>query len=281
MCAELSRRALGFVLDAQVGDGRVHSRRDGSGCWIDDPGTDDCWGRSVWSLGVAAHHHEDPSVRAAAAVGFAVSAEQRSSFPRSMAFAALGSAEILAVDPEHRGAQALALHALAVIGPVIGPEWCWPETRLTYANAALAEAVIAAGAAVGSAVDVERGLLMLRWLLGVETRFGHLSVAPAGGCVEVSPIPRFDQQPLEAAALADACARACAVTGDNSWLDGVGAALSWFEGGNDAQLRMYDPDSGGSFDGLHASSVNRNQGAESTLALVSTRQCARTLVGTP
>ena len=279
VCAELSRRALDFVLDAQVDDGRVHNRRDNSGGWTDEPGTDDCWGRTVWSLGVAARHHDDVAVRASAAAGFDTCAAQRSAYPHSMAFAALGAADILAIDPENPGARALALHALAVIGPPLGSDWCWPEVRLTYANAALAEAVIAAGAALGSETAVDRGLLMLGWLLDVETRFGHLSVAPAGGCAEVSREPRFDQQPLEAAALADACVRASAVTGDHSWLEGIGAAVRWFEGHNDAGLPMYDPESGGSFDGLHATSVNRNQGAESTLALVSTRQCARTFVG--
>jgi hypothetical protein len=196
-----------------------------------------------------------------------------------MAFAALGAVEILAIDPGNNAARALALQALAVIGPARGPDWHWPEARLTYANAALAEAVVAAGAAVGSAADVDRGLSLLRWLLEVEMRFGHLSVTPAGGCSEVSTRPCFDQQPIEVAALADACARACAVTRDNSWLEGIEAAVGWFEGQNDAHLQMYDSDSEGSFDGLHATSVNRNQGAESTLALVSTRQSARTLVG--
>ena len=58
---------------------------------------------------------------------------------------------------------------------------------------------------------------------------------------------------------------------------GVTAAANWFAGNNDTGLPMYDDVSGGGFDGLQPEGVNLNQGAESTLALISTRQRARSL----
>ena len=42
---------------------------------------------------------------------------------------------------------------------------------------------------------------------------------------------------------------------------------------------MWDPDTGGGYDGLCADGPNRNQGAESTLSLISTLQHGRALVG--
>jgi hypothetical protein len=65
-----------------------------------------------------------------------------------------------------------------------------------------------------------------------------------------------------------------------SWeprLAGVGAAAAWFIGDNDAGEPMCDPDTGGGYDGLHADGVNSNQGAESTLAVISTLQHAQRL----
>ena len=59
------------------------------------------------------------------------------------------------------------------------------------------------------------------------------------------------------------------------WPDAVLAAAAWFQGANDAGQVMWDPETGGGFDGLHADGVNRNQGAESTLAVLSTLQHAR------
>jgi hypothetical protein len=49
----LSRLALAFVLGAQDKAGRIRNRMNVSGRWTDRAGTDDCWGRSLWALGVA------------------------------------------------------------------------------------------------------------------------------------------------------------------------------------------------------------------------------------
>lgn len=271
----LSRLALSVVRGAQLADGRCHNRMDIRGRWTDDASTDDCWGRSLWGLGAAASHHAVATVRRIALDGFDLGARQRSPWARSMAFAALGAADVLANDPDHGSARAICADALQVIGEVPPGAWAWPEPRLRYANAALAEAVMAAGAALNSAPDLNRGLRMLGWLLDLETRSGHLSVCGANGRGPDDHSPQFDQQPIEVAALADACWRAYTLTGDGTWSHGVTLAADWFRGINDAGFPMYDEQSGGGYDGLHADRVNLNQGAESTLALVSTMQRAR------
>ena len=71
------------------------------------------------------------------------------------------------------------------------------------------------------------------------------------------------------------CARRRPSIRDAIWPDGVRAAAAWFQGDNDAGQVMWDPETGGGFDGLHADGVNLNQGAESTLALLSTLQHAQ------
>ena len=275
--ATLSRRALAFVLSALNANGKTHNRMDPSGAWTDEATTDDCWGRSVWALGVAATRHGDPTVRDEALRGFTIAASQTSRSPRSMSFAALGAADVASRSPRDVAAVSVMHRTLSTIGSIPSGDWCWPEARLAYANAVLAEALIAAGSAVRSAWDVERGLRMLTWLLERETRGGHLSVTPVGGSGPADRGPAFDQQPIEAAALADACARAFEVTGDAAWTRGITAAAQWFNGANDANLLMYDPESSGGFDGLHKDAVNLNQGAESTLALVSTMDRAHAL----
>ena len=90
-------------------------------------------------------------------------------------------------------------------------------------------------------------------------------------------VPGFDQQPIEASTLADACARAFDLTGDPRWSDAVDLGAAWFFGRNDARTSLYDAVSGGCCDGLEAHGRNENQGAESTLALVTTLQHAARL----
>jgi hypothetical protein len=49
-------------------------------------------------------------------------------------------------------------------------------------------------------------------------------------------------------------------------------AGNWFLGNNDAGVSMIDLETGGGYDGLHSDRANLNQGAESTLAMISTMQ---------
>ncbi|GAA1975796.1 hypothetical protein [Microbacterium pumilum] len=87
--------------------------------------------------------------------------------------------------------------------------------------------------------------------------------------------PALDQQPIEVAAIAEACSRARLVTGDPSWSDEVRIAWGWFEGDNDAAIAMFDPRTGAGYDGLTPVGRNENRGTESTLAALSTLQCLR------
>ncbi|MCU1503640.1 MAG: hypothetical protein JWM12_2994 [Ilumatobacteraceae bacterium] len=268
------RLALHFVRDAQGGDGRFRNRMDATGRWTDTPTAEDCWGRAVSALGATASAHGNPAVRRWAHRAFDLGVRQRSRWPRAMAFAALGAADVLSTDPAHSASRALLVDAVAVIGPVTPGPWVWPEARLRYANATLAEAVIAAGAALADEAVLDRGLAMLHWLLELETAHGHLSVTGAAGRSPGEVEPQFDQQPIEVAAMADACWRAQVVTGDVAWARGVAAAAAWFDGANDTGAIMHDAASGGGYDGLQRVGVNVNQGAESTLAFISTIQRA-------
>lgn len=275
---DLRRQYLAFVLAAQDVDGRFRNRRNVDLSWADEPSVEDCWGRALWGLGSVVASPRCDDLREAALDSFERGAILRSAWSRSMAFAGLGAAEVLQVRPEHRGARALLAAAARHIGtPSYDANWPWPEPRLTYANAALPEVLLAAGAALDQPLLMTDGLMLLGWLLDVQTRNGHLSVVPVGGRGPDDPIGGFDQQPIEVAALADACARAFALTGDPRWRHGIALAAAWFLGNNDAQTSLHDAFSGGGCDGLERHGRNENQGAESTLALLSTLQHARGL----
>ena len=272
----LARVALRFLNDAQSYAGTCRNRMDSGGRWEDDPSLEDCWGRCIWGLGTAAAHSDVGLVRRLAVIQFERAAKARSPWPRAMAFAALGAAELLSVDPGQPAARKLLTdYAATVAEPNRDAGWPWPEPRLTYANAVLPEAMIAAGVALDDSTLRYQGLDLLRWLVEYETAGGHLSPTPAAGRGPDDLRPAFDQQPIEVSSLADACARAAAIDASLIWPDGVRAAAAWFMGVNDARQLMWDPETGGGFDGLHADGVNRNQGAESTLAVLSTLQHAR------
>ncbi len=278
----LAGLSLRFLGEAQALTGACRNRMDSTGRWVDEPALEDAWGRCVWGLGTAAAHSTVAWARQSAIMQFERAAQERSPWPRAMAFAALGAAELLTFDPEHSAARELLTdYAASVPAPNNDPAWPWPEPRLTYANAVLPEAMIAAGAALDDSTLRQRGLDLLAWLVEFETTDGHLSPTPVGGRGAEDARPGFDQQPIEVSTLADACGRAAGVDSNPIWLDGVRAAAAWFMGDNDAGQLMWDPETGGGYDGLHADGVNGNQGAESTLAVISTLQLAQRLSTVP
>jgi hypothetical protein len=273
---KLAGTYLRFLDDAQDAEGSFRNRRDAGGRWIDEASVHDCWGRALWGLGSAVARC--PSLAAQARGCFDLGAVHRSPWTRAMAFAALGAAEVLQAHPDHPGARSLLADAATLIGPpAADPHWRWPEPRLHYANASLAEALLAAGSLLDYPGAMSAGLSMLTWLLQVETRDGHMSVTPVGGWAPNEPRPGFDQQPIEVAALADACARAFEITDDPRWSDALLRCAAWFTGGNDSHVMLLDPISGGGCDGLEIGGRNENQGAESTLALITTFQHAQRL----
>ncbi|TMR96173.1 glycosyltransferase [Nonomuraea basaltis] len=269
---------LAFLTHAQDRSGAFHNRLTFDRRWSDRPGIGDSWGRAMWGLGTAAARNSTPWIRNEALRAFALGAEQRSPHPRAMAFAGLGAAEVLRVVPDSSTAAALLTDAAEAVGtPAEDPTWPWPQPYLTYANAALAEVVIAAGDLSDDQQLLTSGLNMLTWLCDIQTRDGRLSVVPIAGWRREEPRSRYDQQPIEVAALADACATAAHVTGDDAWQERVRRSVAWFQGANDAGAAMWDPATGGGYDGLTEHGPNLNQGAESTLALISTMQHNRLL----
>ena len=273
---ELARVCFRFLADSQGVTGRTRNRRRAGGRWHGRRGVEDCWGRSTWAFGSAAGSAPDEWMRTSAVAYFGHAVGQRSPHRRAMAFASLGAAELLTVHPRHGRALQLLADAVATIGPLgDDPQWPWPEERLAYANAAIPEALIAAGTSLDRPDVLADGLVLLRWLLDRQIVDGHLSPVPVDGAGRDDRAPAFDQQPIEVAALADACARAESVTGDPEWRDGVDLAIAWFDGHNDLDTVMSDPITGGGFDGLTPNGPNLNQGAESTLALISTMQHRR------
>ncbi len=252
---------------------------DLAGNWTDEPGTGDWWGRAVWALGVAAAHAEQGRTRARALRAFRRAAGEESRDLHSSAFAALGAAEVLPGEPLLAPARRLVYRAVSMAPRRERAAWPWPEPRLRYSNGAIPEALIAGGVAIRDPRVTEHGLSLLAFLLANETLDGRLSVTGNAGRAPGEEGPLFDQQPVEVAAIADACARAYDVTHQDRWLDGLRLAWEWFLGNNDSGTPMLDAATGAGYDGLTPDGRNENRGAESTLAALRTFQQARRLLG--
>ncbi|MBY0521040.1 MAG: glycosyltransferase family 4 protein [Sphingomonas sp.] len=243
--------------------------------WCEDVGSEDSNGRTLWAIGTVVRYAKLRKHRdwAMAMFDYTASLALDLGSPRAQAFAMLGACEILACVPGHALASKIlerfSADHLALLADARRPEWEWFEIVLAYDNARLPEAMIRAGMALGRAELVATGIATLDWIMTQQTspegRFRAVGTESFGRAYE-PPLP-FDQQPLEAQATVEACAAAFDATGDARWIDQAMLAYRWFLGLNDLDLALTSSQDGGCFDGLTPTGLNRNQGAESILAL--------------
>ncbi|PYQ98427.1 MAG: hypothetical protein DMF96_10795 [Acidobacteria bacterium] len=245
--------------------------------WLDPIGSsEDAHGRAVWALGLVLGRSEQEGFRGLASRLFehALPAVRKLTSPRAWATAILGIHAYLRRYRGDRNARLIELELadrlLELYARTSQPAWQWFEDVLSYDNAALPQALLAAGLDLERAELTDAGLSALSWLIHVQLGGGSHFVPigsngfyPRGGARA-----RFDQQPVEAAVTVSACLEADQVTGDHRWYEEATRAFEWFLGRNDLGLSLYDPLTGGCRDGLHPDRVSQNEGAESTLALL-------------
>ncbi len=277
--AALSTRYLAFLHYAfDRPTGRFRNVLGYQRQWLEERGSDDSHGRSLWALGTVLNRSSNPAFHAVAVHLFeqALPAILETTSPRAWSFALLGLHEYLRrFAGDRRASQVrveLAGRLMDLYQRAKAADWPWFEDRLTYANAAMPHALIASGGAIPDESMLAVGLEALSWLARLQSSKSNgdnfSPIGTNGFYVRGGPRAHFDQQPIEAEAMVSACLETYRVTGDQLWRDEARRAFEWFLGRNDLRLPLYDPSSGGCRDGLHPDRANENQGAESTLAFL-------------
>jgi glycosyltransferase involved in cell wall biosynthesis len=269
----LTTRFASFVQHAWNPDtGRFRNFMSFSRNWLEDIGSEDSHGRSLWALGECARSDVSRRRWAAALFAQAMAAVQDFRSPRAWAFTLLGLDGYCAAIPGDSSAQQLrhrlAEKLIALLGAVEAPGWVWFEDGLAYDNARLCQALIVTGMATATQRHVTAGLRTLRWLMKIQTtQEGFFRPVGTEGFGDRRKGPRaFDQQPVETAAAIAACCAAWNADHDPIWKKDVERAFDWFLGGNDLAVPVADPESGSCRDGLHPDRANENRGAESVLS---------------
>lgn len=241
--------------------------------WLEEEGSPDSNGRTLWALGHAAANAASGAMRDWAADLFDKTAMMAESFksPRAIAFAVLGADARLEHETGNAQARAIVERGGAFLCALWKASrrtgWNWFEAGLAYDNARLAEALFRAGRRLNSMPLEEAGLTALDWLATFQTApEGHFRAVGSDSFSHPGESLPFDQQPLEAWATIAACAAASEATGTKIWRDHAETAYGWFLGQNDRGVALGDPRTGRCFDGLTPHGVNRNSGAESVLA---------------
>ncbi len=282
---DLACRYLSFLHHAFNRDnGRFRNFMDYGRRWMEEKGSEDSHARAIWGLGTAVALSKWEGITDSAASLFerALPALLHFQYPRAWAFALVGTHAYLrkfSGDSEARRVrEVLAGKLMKLYQTNASDDWPWIEDQVTYANGKIPQALLLSGKWLFRDDMIEAGLRSLAWLLRVQTDpKGHFVPVGNHGWLRRGREPaRFDQQPIEAQSMTEACAEAYLVTRDEKWLSEARRCFEWFLGKNDLNGSLYDFKTGGCCDGLTADGPNQNQGAESTLAwLISLLQIHR------
>ncbi len=275
MCLDsLSSHYLSFLLYAfNAEKGRFRNFMTYTRQWAEEVGSEDAHGRALWGLGRAVAFLDNPGQLAISTTLFnqALKAVELFDPPRSIAFALVGIHAYLqkfSGDSEvRRDRETLADRLFNQFKNNATKSWPWLESTLTYANGKLPHALLLSGQWMQRSDMIDMGLRSLKWLLTIQTENGHFVPIGNDGWYEKGGTKaRFDQQPIEANAMIEACVEAFNVTRAKTWIDSAVMCFNWFLGHNDLNMPLYDPKTGGCRDGLMADGINQNEGAESSLA---------------
>ncbi len=241
--------------------------------WLETRGSEDCQGRAMWALGYLVAHAPDGSAERLARelFQFELPRLENLKYPRSWALSILGLHYYLRNTNEEKVREVerlLGNRLNKAIADREAADWPWFEDTVTYDNGRIAQSLIMAGGDLENQDMIDRGFRVLRWLLDVQTGpQGCLSVIGSGGWMTRNGArARFDQQPIESAALIDACKAAYRASEDHVWLEEMRKCFDWYLGRNDVGVSLVDFKTRGCHDGLTPEGVNANQGAESVLS---------------
>lgn len=239
--------------------------------WLDAEGSEDSIGRTAWALGYTAAYTNVCNFYYHSNYLFEKVLGQIDSLthPRALSYAILGLTHYTKVHEEPAVIKKLVENTkrlYALFDQTIHNEWLWFDEKVSYENNRIPHALIFAGTYLQDEKIIERGLKVLDWLIDKQFTNGIFSPVGNKGWLTPQGKAAFDQQPLEANGMIDACLAAEEYVKDGTYADQALKAFYWFTGENDCGQPLYDFATGGCRDGLLAGVVNLNQGAESTIS---------------
>jgi len=151
-------------------------------------------------------------------------------------------------------------------------KWEWFEGYLTYANSILPEALLYAWKATGNTEYKDIAVESFDFLLSQTFNERGIEVISNRSWMQKGEkAAQFGEQPIDVAYTIMALSKFYDELHDENYRLKMDIAFNWFLGNNRLQQIVYNPCTGGCYDGLEETHANLNQGAESTVSYLMAR----------
>ncbi|MDR1937016.1 MAG: mannosyltransferase, partial [Tannerellaceae bacterium] len=152
--------------------------------------------------------------------------------------------------------------------------WWWFEAYLTYDNSILPESLLYAyritkDTTYKDIAEESFHFLLEKTLMGEQIKV----ISNQGWLQKEAGRKEYGEQPIDIAGTVTALSTFYSVFGKEEYLAKQRIAFNWFLGNNHLNQIIYNPSTGGCYDGLEEHNINLNQGAESTVSYLLARFC--------
>ena len=274
---ELTKKYLSFINYCQNERGVFHNLVGYDRRFLDDIGSEDSYGRSLWALGnvISSKIYENIKLNAKFIFDNAVKNYKNIKSIRAKAFAIFGLYEYYKVYKNKDIKEKIKHLADSLVGQYkiyISKEWKWFENSITYSNGALPSCLFLAYDILNDKKYLDIGKESLDFLSSLLIINDRLVLIGHNGWYYKNGERSFhDQQPVDAESMVHAYKIAYKITKDKKYYNKAILSFHWFLGKNSINQSLYDEVTGGCFDGLLPNCLNLNQGAESTISYLMAR----------
>lgn len=269
---------LSFLCYMQRADGKMHNFLSYDRNFLDDEGSEDCAGRTLWACGYVINSELPEEKRRLAKEIFDRAFRWVCLFksPRADAFAILGLSHYhKAYTEDHNlteSIKTLSDRLLDYYSSARSSDWRWFELYLTYENGRLPQALFEAYRETKQARLIQVAEESLKFLL--EVQILNDKFVPIGNkdwYLKGKKRSIYDQQSVEAASMTEAALSAYRETSNLFYKTIARTIFNWFLGVNIQNASVYNSGAGGCYDGITEKGLNLNMGAEAAVCYLSAR----------
>lgn len=273
---------LNFILFCQKEDGSFLNYVDKECKFFEknkDENLEDSNGRAIWALGefmtYAYLFTENSTEKVKLALNKSLHHINKFQSPRAISFAMKGlyHYNVNNKSPEISNLiVSLADNLVSKYNRVSEKKWDWYEDYLTYANSILPEAMLYAYMSSGNELYKKIAKKTFDFLLSILFKNDQIKVISNQGWKLKGQSPnQFGEQPIDVAYTILALNHFYEIFKEEAYSEKIKIAFSWFLGNNHLNQIVYNPCTGGCYDGLEETHLNLNQGAESTVSYLLAR----------
>jgi glycosyltransferase involved in cell wall biosynthesis len=273
LALELSPIYLSYIHYMQNKDGTFRNFLSFNRNFLDKVGSEDSYGRTIWALGyLLANAPNDAYYQTGKLIFFNASPNfEKLGSIRGIANSMVGISYYLRRNPNDDSTterlRNLAGKLIKHYEENSSHDWKWFEPLLAYDNGILPLALLHSAEILKDDKITETALEAMNFLSEKTLKDGYLSIIGNEKWYKKDgERSMFAQQPVDALAMILMYHQAFHLTKDKEYLNKLFACFMWFLGENDLRMSLFDFETKGCCDGFENYGVNRNQGAESSLA---------------